>query len=627
MCGIAGFVGQGNEEDLERMIDSIKYRGPDDKGIFFMPACADRPGIGLAHARLSIIDLTLAGHQPMASHDGRFQIVFNGEIYNFKDLKNLVSNYPFKSNSDTEVILALYEKFGVNCFEKLDGMFALTIYDLQKEELILAKDRIGKKPLYWARFGDTLIFGSELRALMAHPSFKKEIDLTALSKYLFYEYIPTPATIFKNISKLEPSSYAVFKRGNIKIEKFWRPNFSQTSLSFNDSVAALDKALARAVKKRLISDVPLGIFLSGGIDSSTIGYYAQRESARKIKTFSIGFNEKSFDESLYARQVSEFLGTEHYEAVVSAKDIMELLPRFSDIADEPMADPSLIPTYLLSKFTRTGVTVALGGDGSDELFSGYPMFQADWAAKIYEKIPASMRRNIIEPLARSLPVSHDNLSLDFKLNKFISGFDVPARYRHHRWLASFDMTEQRRLFTADVGEKISDKNIFEDLDRYTKESGSDNPARQLDYLYLRTYLMDDILVKVDRASMHNGLEVRVPFLDCDVIDLVNTFPSQFKQRGVETKYIFKKMMEKKLPANIICRRKKGFGIPLAAWLAGDLKDFCNEILSQNNIESTGLFSWDYIDKLKKDHFSKKSNNYKQIWTLMVFQMWYIRWFK
>ncbi len=277
------------------MIDSIKYRGSDDKGVFFVP------GVGLAHARLSIIDLTSAGHQPMDSRDNCLQIVFNGEVYNFKDLKKLVPDYPFKSETDTEVILALYEKFGTDCFEKLEGMFALAIYDNQKRQLVLARDRMGKKPLYWSQLGDTLLFGSELRALMAYPLFKKEVDLVALSKYLFYEYIPTPATIFKNISKLEPASYAVFREGKIKIGKFWQPDFSETKESFEDSVAALDATLASAVNKRLVSDVPLGIFLSGGIDSSVISYYAQRDNAQKIKTFSIGFNEKRFDESSYAR--------------------------------------------------------------------------------------------------------------------------------------------------------------------------------------------------------------------------------------------------------------------------------------------------------------------------------------
>lgn len=627
MCGIAGFIGQGNKEDLERMIDSIKYRGPDDRGVFFVPIIGDRPGIGLAHARLSIIDLTPAGHQPMVSHDGRFQIVFNGEIYNFKDLKKLVPDYQFKSNSDTEVILALYEKFGVKCFEKLDGMFALAIYDLQTNELVLARDRMGKKPLYWAKFESTFIFGSELRALMVHPLFKKEIDLVSLSKYLFYEYIPTPATIFKNVSKLEPASYSVFKDEDIKTEKFWRPDFSETGISFEDSMMMLDTALAAAVKKRLIADVPLGVFLSGGIDSSAISYYAQRESSKKIKTFSIGFREKSFDESSYARRVSEFLGTEHHEAVVSTKEIIELLPEFVDIADEPMSDPSLIPTYILSKYARTGVTVALGGDGGDELFSGYPMFQADIPAMIYEKIPAVVRKKILEPLIRALPVGHNNLSIDFKLKRFISGFDVPSRYRHHMWQASFTPQQQEELLLDDSKLKLGVEDVFDDLDRYIEESGTSNSDRQKDYLYLRTYLMDDILVKVDRASMHNGLEVRAPFLDCDVVDLVNTFPSSFKQQGFQTKYILKKVMEGKLPTDIIHRRKKGFGIPLATWLAGDLKDFCNEVLSQNNIETAGLFNWNYIDQLKKDHFSKRVNNYKQLWTLIVFQMWYNQWFK
>ena len=562
----------------------------------------------------------------MASRDGRLQIVFNGEIYNFQHLKNLVADYPFKSNSDTEVILALYEKFGTNCFEKLDGMFALAIYDNDNQQLVLARDRMGKKPLYWSKFGDTLFFGSELRALLAHPLFKKELDLVALSKYLFYEYIPTSATIFKNVSKLGPASYVVFKAGDIKIEKFWRPDFSETNQSFDDAVVELDITLAQAVKKRLVSDVPLGVFLSGGIDSSAISYYAQRDSINKIKTFSIGFNEPSFDESSYAQQVAKWLDTDHHATTITTKEITELLPQFSDIMDEPMADPSLIPTFLLSRFTKTKVTVALGGDGGDELFSGYPMFQADLPAKLYEKIPSFIRKKMLEPMIYSLPVGHHNLSLDFKLKRFISGFDVEPCYRHHTWQASFTAAQQLKLFSDDVKSQVAGCNVFADIDRYLHESGTSNLNQQRDYLYFRTYLLDDILTKVDRASMHNGLEVRAPFLDRAVVDLVNSFPQQFKQRGLQTKYILKRVMKNKLPADIIHRQKKGFGLPLAAWLAGDLKGFCNEVLSEDNIKSSNLFNWEQVSKLKDDHFNHRANNYKELWTLLVFQMWYNRWF-
>jgi len=614
MCGIAGFVGNGSEQDLNRMIQAVLYRGPDDDGVLV------RDGVGLAHARLAIIDVSPAGHQPMASGTGDTVIVFNGEIYNFGELKRLVPDYPFKSHSDTEVILALYERFGEDCFEKFDGMFALAIYDFKVKKLVLARDRMGKKPLYWSRVADTIFFGSELRALMTHPSFKKEINQSALRKYLFYEYVPTPHTIFKNVFKLEPASYLTFQNGQTDIKTFWKPDFSPTEDSFAQAGSQLDSALDRAVAKRLIADVPLGIFLSGGVDSSAITYYAKKHT-KDVKTFSIGFERQSFDESSYARQVAQFLGTDHHEMILTAKDVLNVVPHLAEIIDEPLADPSLIPTYLLSQFTRSHVTVALGGDGGDELFAGYPMFQADYFAKIYEKIPRAIRKNIIEPLIRALPVGHDNLSLDFKLKRFMNGFDVPARYRHHTWLASFNPHEQELLLKEKGGGEL-----LEDLDRYISESGTKNTDRQRDYLYLRTYLMDDILVKVDRASMHKALEVRAPLLDRDVVDLVDTFPTSFKQRGLTTKYILKKIMADKLPRHIVNRAKKGFGMPVAEWLCGELKPLCNELLARDKVMEAGLFHWDYIDRLKQAHFNKKANNYKQLWTLMVFQMWYQKWF-
>lgn len=372
--------------------------------------------------------------------------------------------------------------------------------------------------------------------------------------------------------------------------------------------------------------MPLGVLLSGGIDSSAVAYYAQQANPRKIETFSIGFDDPSFDESAFARSAARFLGTEHHELLVTAKEALELMTLFPEIADEPLADPSLIPTYILSKFARQNVIVSLGGDGGDELFSGYPMFQADIAARLYEKVPLLARQRLIEPLIQALPVGYTNLSMDFKLKRFISGFGVPSSYRHHQWLASFPFHEQRQLLAKGVYEQLNGASVYEDLDRHIQESRTDVLSRQINHLYLRTYLMDDILTKVDRASMHNGLEVRAPFLDSKVVELVNTFPKEFKQRGMRTKYILKKMMNGKLPRSIIDRPKKGFGLPLAKWLVGDLKNLCNEVLSHENIASSGLFDWEHVRRLKDAHFNKKANNYKQIWTLMVFQMWHKRWF-
>lgn len=614
MCGIAGFIGKGTERDLDNMIQAILYRGPDGRGVFYSE------GVGLAHARLAIIDVSPSANQPMISASGRYKIVFNGEIYNFKDLKKLVPDYPLRTESDTEVILALFEKFGVQTFNKLDGMFALAIYDTQENKLILARDRFGKKPLYWARFGDTFLFGSELKALRVHPEFRKELDIDSVHKYLFFEYVPTPHTILKDVFKLEPASYLVYDGVSIVKHVFWKLDYSDKNKdTLKTASKKLSDLLDKAVSKRLISDRPLGIFLSGGIDSSAVAYYAQKSSKTPIQTFSIGFEEKSFDESDYARKVSRHLGTIHHEMRVTSKSMKEILQHFGEIIDEPLADPSIIPTYILSKFTSGVVIVALGGDGGDELFAGYPMFQADVVADWYQYVPRFINR-FVAFILKTLPIQHTNLSFDFKIKKFLKGFEVSKRYRHQQWLSSFSLTEQSLLCHSISGD------IYEDIDRYLMESLIGTPEQQRDYLYLRTYLMDDILVKTDRASMRYGLEVRAPFLDTTVVEFANALPVSYKQKGFTTKLILKEAMRGKIPDEIIDRPKKGFGIPLAQWLSGDLREFCESVLSRGEISKSGLFRYEYIECLKNDHFSKRRNNYKELWTLMVFQMWYNQWF-
>ena len=614
MCGIAGFMGQGTGRDLENMIQAISYRGPDGRGML----C--ETGIGLAHARLAIIDVSSNANQPMVSATGRYQIIFNGEIYNFRELKQLVPEYPFRTHSDTEVILALLEKFGTSTFAKLDGMFALAIYDTKEKKLILARDRLGKKPLYWARFGDTLLFASELKALRAHPAFQKELDIDSVHKYLFFEYVPTPDTMLKNVYKLEPATFLIYDGRSVAKETFWKLDHAcKTTDTFGQAVQHLDHLLDAAVSKRLISDRPLGVFLSGGIDSSAVAYYAQKNSAKPIETFSIGFEESSFDESAHAQAVSKHLGTVHHEMRVTSASMKELLEHFGNIIDEPVADPSFVPTYILAKFAHQKVTVALGGDGGDELFAGYPMFQADVTARWYQYVPAFINRAILK-ISELLPTRHTNLSLDFKIKKFLKGFEVPARYRHLQWLSSFSLQEQKLLLKDPPGY------LYQDIDRYLAEASSGTPEQQRDYLYLRTYLMDDILVKADRTSMRNGLEVRAPFLDTAIVEFASALPNAFKQKGFTTKRILKESMRGKIPDSIIDRPKKGFGIPLAEWLTNDLRQFCEETLSPAEISKSGLFNYEYVEKLKQDHFAKRSNNYKELWTLMVFQMWYNRWF-
>ncbi len=616
MCGIAGYWGQGKKEILDKMVDSISYRGPNDRGVFL------HDNVGLGHRRLSILDLSPLGHQPMKNEDGSVYIVFNGEIYNHEDLrKTLKKSHHFNGHSDTEVIIHLYEEVGEKVFGMLQGMFALAIYDIQKGKIYVARDRMGKKPLFWGVYNSTFIFGSELKVLMEHPSFVKEIDPESLNLYFTYEYIPTPHSIFKNTYKLEPGTYIEWDGKGIKKNIFWKPTFLPKVSSFSNSLHQLDKELESAVSTRMVADVPVGIFLSGGIDSSAVAYYAQKVSGTTVKTFSIGFKEASFDESSYARRVAEHLGTDHYEKILSVDDSLKLIPEIYSTLDEPMADSSLVPTYLLSQFTKEKVTVALGGDGGDELFCGYDTFTAHRLSALYSLIPKFIRSYVIEPLLLRLPVSLANMSFDFKVKKFIQGFNGNPAYRNARWLGAFSHSDRMNLFKKNY----DDANEYKDVDVYHEQSDSKDFYDMLSLEYQRMYMMDQILVKVDRASMFNSLEVRAPFLDTNVVDLANHMPTSFKFHGLEKKYILKKLMEGKLPHDVIYRKKKGFGLPISQWICGDLKPMVLDCLGRESLDKIGIFNVDYVQNILLDHFEKRRDNRKYIWTLLVFVLWWRKW--
>ena len=623
MCGITGFVGKGTRENLMAMVASLTHRGPDDHGVFF------RNGIGLGSTRLAILDLSREGHQPMSAEQESVWIVFNGEIYNFRELRDALkrTGHRFVSESDTEVILSVYLSYGVDCFKQFNGMFAIAIYDLRTETLVLARDRMGKKPLYWTLQNGTLIFGSELKALLCHPMVQKELNLEAVNTFLALDYVPTPQSIFTGIRKLEPATYAVFKNGNIEKHTFWHPDFRPTSASFEETLAELDRHLEEGVRRRLVADVPVGILLSGGIDSSTITYYASRHSPGRVNTFAIGFEEDTFDESVYARRVAQFLGTVHEERIVRSHDLLDLIPRLPEIADEPLADASLLPTYLVSQFARRKVTVALGGDGGDELFAGYPTFHAARIARWYARLPAFLRTRLMHAVIRRLRVKDTAFGLDFKLGKFLEGFEGPALYRNQLWLGSFTESDRARLFTREVWEKLQHTNVYGLVDRYHDEIPHADPESRLLYEYMRTYLMDEVLVKVDRASMAVSLEVRAPFLDANLVDFATHIPYQWKYRHGETKYILKKLMEHRLPKSIVYRAKKGFGIPLERWLKHDLYAFTKTVLGENYLARHALFNVPYVESLIEEHAQGRANHRKNLWALIIFQLWYERWFR
>jgi asparagine synthase (glutamine-hydrolysing) len=622
MCGIAGFVGTGERESLERMLAAVQHRGPNDQGIVL------ERGVGLAHARLSVIDTSAAGHQPMFSPDRSVAIVFNGEIYNWRALRKSCEERGavFASSSDTEVLLALYVLHGEKFLRDVIGMFAIALYDFKERKLILARDVAGEKPLYWTRAGDALLFASELGGLMASGRVPKELNLAAVNQYLLFDYVPTPESIFKNVHKLEPGTMLVYRNGAVRKETFWSPPKTAYSLPEKDALATLDRLFAESVSRQLVADVPLGVFLSGGIDSSTVAAYAARASAQKIDTFSIGFEEVSFDESRYAREVAQHLGTRHHEEIVSSKDALALIPNLADALSEPMADASIIPTLLLSRFARKSVTVALGGDGADELFAGYPTFHAERLFSLYQHLPDPLARLIARGTAR-LPASHSNFSLSYNLKKFTSSSEKSPLHRHQEWLGSFGENARAALAGPALREYTQNEDLFSSIDAYKGEMPENDAGNQLLYSYLRTYLMDEVLVKVDRASMHYALETRAPFLDRMLLDFVFSLPYDLKYRGGQTKYLLKRLTREILPSHIINRKKKGFGVPLAEWLSGPLRPLSEELLSGGALAAHGLFNEREVTRLLHEHWNGTRDNRKELWNLMVFQLWYQRWMR
>lgn len=623
MCGICGIVCDDknimiHERTLRDMNDAIRYRGPDDEGCYFSS------GIGLAMRRLSIIDVE-HGKQPVKNRDGSIVTVCNGEIYNFQELKDDLqkSGHVFKCKSDVEVIPHLYETFGLDFVKKLNGMFGLALWDSKHRRLIIARDRMGQKPLYWTHQRGVFVFASELKALIKHPECNREIDSLSLSKYLAYEYVPAPSTIFKSIYKLEPGTMLILEDGKISIQPYWNVpiDHEYQNISEKEAVTRFLSLFNKSVKRRLISDVPLGVFLSGGIDSSAIvATMADMMPRKDIKTFSISFKEKSFDESSYARKVADYLGTDHHERVFTPENLIDLLPEIARNLDEPFADASIVPTYALSKFTREYVTVALGGDGGDELLAGYPTFQADVYANRYMKLPAWLRNTVIEPLAKKLPVSNKNISYDFKIKQFIRGAKDLSSSRHITWIGSFSKSELRELLQFDVSERV-----YEDVYRHMSDANTASYGNKILYTYKKLYLAEDILTKVDRASMWTSLEARAPFLDHELVEFVAALPYNLKLHNLTLKYLLKRAVGDKLPSGIANRSKKGFGIPVAKWLKGPLKESAGDLLSADRITRQGFFKADVVTKLFDDHIKGKADNRKKLWTLMVFENWIDNW--
>jgi asparagine synthase (glutamine-hydrolysing) len=622
VCGIVGFVNPaGRAADrgvIEAMTATVAHRGPDGTGVY----CAGSAALG--HRRLSIIDPS-GGAQPMSNEDDSIWITYNGELYNELELRaELVArNHRYRTASDTESVVHLYEEDGADFLKRLNGMFALAIWDSRKNRLILARDLMGQKPLYHAALpGGGIAFGSEPKALLAHPQVGRELDRESLARYLFYEYMPAPYSIWRSMRKLPHGCALFWEAGEVRIWKYAECGTSSPApLDFTGAAARFWDELRASVARHRRSDVPIGVFLSGGVDSSSVAAaLCEVEPAASVRTFSIGFEDPSFDESRHARTVARHLGTDHHEKTFSIHSAYDLLPEVAGWLDEPFGDASILPTHLLSRFARSEVKVVLGGDGADELLAGYPTFAAERAAGIFRCLPRSAQA-LAGAAVGHLPVNHRNFSLDFKLKQFLRGAAEPLPLAHQRWLGSFSGAELTRLLVDSPAVDVEREHLAR---AQTVGTAADSLSRSLE-LYQDTYLPEDILTKVDRASMACGLEVRAPFLDVGLVQFVRTLPPEFKFGRRQTKRLLKHAAAGRLPASILSRPKKGFGIPVARWLRGPLMPLVHDLLGQTRLKRQGLFRPEEVARRVSEHQAGICDHRKPLWTLLMFQLWCEHW--
>jgi asparagine synthase (glutamine-hydrolysing) len=591
----------------------MQHRGPETDGIW---ADTER-NIFLGHRRLSIIDIE-GGYQPMLSADKKMAIVFNGEIYNFRELRDqlVMKGYPFQTDhSDTEVLLYAFREWGEDMPNRLNGMWAFCIYDIEKASLFISRDRFGKKPFFYALQDGCFAFASELTALIQHNSIRSNLSDGGLKKYFAYGYIPAPHTVYTNIHKLPGGHNLVYdiNSGSISIKKYWEFRIEPVDRIPDNPESEwgekLRDLISKAVKRRLVADVPLGVFASGGIDSSSIAAFAVNHIGNeRLKTFSIGFDEQSFDESRYSTEVARLLGTEHHLELMSVQTALDILPDVMNKLDEPMGDGSLLPTYLLCRETKKYVTVAVGGDGADELFAGYDPFRALKMAQFYNSMIPKPVHSAIAMMASWLPTSHSNMSLDFRLKRTLRGLSYPKEYWNPVWLGPLSPKELNRLF----GEEIPMEWLYEETIQCWDSCKEKNIFDKILSFYTKLYLQDDILVKVDRASMMNTLEVRAPFLDIELVDFVRTIPWQYKYHKGVTKYILKRALEPVLPQSILNRSKKGFGMPVGKWMKEGKIDIQNLKKAENLNQS-------FISSYVNEHQAGKADHRAFLWNLWVLE--------
>jgi asparagine synthase (glutamine-hydrolysing) len=600
------------------MTDALRHRGPDGAGFY------EDESVSLGHRRLAIIDAQ-GGRQPMADRSARFRLVYNGEVYNHLELRRELEEQGehFITHSDVEVVLACLAKHGTDALDKFDGMFALALWDCERRRLLLARDRIGIKPLYYSRDGSDVFFASEIKSLLLHPRASRRLSHPSVAKYFAYGYVPAPNTILKGVYKLEAGHYVEIDATGIRDEIYADiPGGTGHAAvrSLPECISELRRLLDNAVRRQLRSDVPVGVLLSGGVDSSTIATLAAVQSSTPLHTFSIGFDDPSHDESQYARSVSTLLGTSHHEKILTLQEATGVFPAVVAAMDEPLADASLIPSHVLAGLAARQVKVVLGGEGGDEIFQGYPAFLAHRLARLLSRLPA-VGPDWVQKVGDRLAVSHDYASASYLLRLFSKGARQSDEVRFLLWLGFYDDFERNELLSEDLKQELRGHDIFEDVARFVKQCGSADTMRRLEYLCMKLYFQADILAKLDTAGMANSLEVRVPFMDQALVDFACRLPPNYKLRGLTSKYILKRMAAEFLPRRIVRRRKAGFMMPVARWLTTHMRDALESLCAPAALTATGLLNPAFIRRMMDEHFELRRDHRKNLYALLSFLAW------
>ncbi len=618
MCGILAHLSIDpqfgiNQPQLKNLNDALVHRGPDDEGFFI------KGNVALGMRRLSIVDVA-GGHQPMTSRDGRYTIVFNGEIYNHQDLGGQLrfQGVALATHSDTEVLLYAYATWGAQCLEKLQGMFAFVIWDEVREELFAARDRMGMKPLYYTSDDKRLMFASELTPIVRSGFFDLRLNHKAISEYLSFWYMCEPQTIFEHVTQLPPGHYAVVQGGRLRIERYWQIPRQETKMSLASSIETLEALLTQSVREHLNADVPLGTFLSGGIDSGVVTAMAAAKMPTPVQAFAIGFKDASYDETALARLTAQRHNV-HLDVHIMEDITPDLVEKIIGAFDEPLGNASYVPTYLLARAARQKLKVVLTGDGGDELFGGYPTYQAPYYQQLWSTVPAPLK-SMTRRFVAGLPVSHKRISLDYQLKQLMQGVDLDYRRAHCVWREIASLSAQKGLWQGGLWEDLGGHDPFSVAASHFEQAQSLSRINQLMYVDLNTYLLNDHLRKVDRMTMAHGLEARLPFMDHRIVEFAMRLPAEHKVAMFATKKILKNVAAKYLPKAVLTGKKKGLTSPIAGWIQDELKDYVGDVLHKGLVGQ--LFNPDVIEGLCQEHWSKRKDHSRLLWGLLTLQVWH-----